>query len=132
MSQENVELARAGYAALKAQDLERFLLGVDENVEIHEIPGVPGRDVYRGHDGFREWYATGSEVIDDFAFEIEEIRDLGDTVFARVRAHGTGRIGGVPFEQRLFHVLDYRDGNAWRIRGFLDEREAFAAAGLTD
>jgi ketosteroid isomerase-like protein len=132
MSQENVESARAGYAALNEEDMQRWVAMLDENVELHELAGLPDGAVYRGHSGVLAWYEAGREVIEDFGFEIEEIRDLGDTVLARVRAHGVGRGGGVPFEQRLYHVLEFRNGIAWRIRGFLSETEALEAAGLKD
>ena len=132
MSQSNLEVALAGYDAVNAQDLQSWLMTLDENVELHELAGVPDADIYRGHDAVHGWFEAGREVVDDFGFEIEEIRDLGETILARVRAHGTGRGGGVPFEQRVYHVLNFRNGVVWRLRGFVDEAEAFKAAGLQE
>ena len=132
MSQSNLEVALAGYEALNGQDLQSWLMTLDENVELHELAGVPDADIYRGHDAVRGWFEAGREVVDDFGFEIEETRDLGETILTRVRAHGTGRGGGVPFEQRVYHVLNFRNGVVWRLRGFVDEAEAFKAAGLRE
>jgi ketosteroid isomerase-like protein len=49
MSQENVELVRAAYAAGERRDLAYILDHADPDIEIVEPPGMPGAGAYRGH-----------------------------------------------------------------------------------
>ena len=57
MSQENVEIVRAGYAAWNRQDLDQFLADVSPRVVFHTAGIFPSHDpVYHGHDGIRNFW----------------------------------------------------------------------------
>jgi hypothetical protein len=68
-------------------------------------------------------------VIDLGEIEVDRIEVIGDELVicmvARTRGQGSELdIGKVP----IFHVAKVRDGEIVRVRAFLDESQAFAAA----
>jgi ketosteroid isomerase-like protein len=65
-----------------------------------------------------------------FSFAPEELVDLGERAFMRVRLSGRGRASGVELEQTVFHLWTFRDGMPWRCEVFVDENAAQQAAGL--
>jgi hypothetical protein len=73
-----------------------------------------------------------SRELPDFAREVLEVRDLGDTTIAALRVRGRGATGDAPFESALWHVSQWSHGTCswWRV--YHDEREARAAAGLSE
>ena len=62
--------------------------------------------------------------------ELKEVRDLGDTVVARVL--GTYRPRGVEVRQTVWNVVRFRDGKATWWQFFRTEDEALEAAGLEE
>jgi len=62
--------------------------------------------------------------------ELEEVRDLGDTVLARVL--GTYRPRGVEVRQTVWSVIRFRHGKATWWQFFRTEEEALEAAGLQE
>jgi uncharacterized protein len=71
-----------------------------------------------------------NDVWDDFRFEVEELIDAGDKVFAAVQLSGRGKGSGVPVDQHDIHVCTIRDGKVVRIDVHRDRAEALKAAGL--
>ena len=59
-----------------------------------------------------------------------EVRDLGDTVLARIV--GTYRPSGVEVRQTIWQVVRYRDGKGTWWQFFRTEAEALEAAGLSE
>lgn len=128
MSQENVELLRTGYAAANRGDVEGFLVSVHPDVEFTSLIAEAEGEVFRGHDGVRRWWHEVVIPLGGLHGEPEEVRDLGDTVIARVVA--TYRPSGVEVRQPIWHVVRYRDGMAIWWQFFRTEEEALDAAGL--
>lgn len=132
MSQENVEIARAAYAAINLGDLEGFLALIDPDVEfLSLVAEVEGR-VYRGHDGVREWWEGVANALGGLRFDVQEIHDLGDRGYAELVV--TASVGGVDVPQRMWQAFVVRDGKpAWwatfRTEG--EALEALESTGLT-
>jgi ketosteroid isomerase-like protein len=127
--QVNPGLAR-GYEALSRHDYDGFLEGLHEDAELHELAEMPDTAVYRGHDEIRSWAEEGASLVADWAWIPEEVLHIADGVTViRVRFSGRGAESGAPLEQALFHVIDFRDVKATRIRGYLSADQALAAAG---
>jgi ketosteroid isomerase-like protein len=133
MSQENVELYHRVIEAFRRRDLDAFLAAFDpdadfapRNVELH------GGTSYRGHDGIRTWWESMFSAFSDYVPEIDEVRDLGDITFSRVSIRGHGMESGAPIEQAQWHVVEWRDGRAVRLRTLRTEAEALEAAGLSE
>lgn len=95
MSQQNVDLVRRALEALERGDLEEMLSQIDSEAELHSaIVGGAEGNAYRGHEGFRRWYADSYETFEYFKFEWSEVRDLGDRVLALgISRRAVARVG---------------------------------------
>src|SRR6185503_9629086 len=105
MSQENVEVVQRTYEAFNRGDLEEMLSYVDPEIELHSaIVGGAEGNVYRGHGGFRRWFADSFESFEDITSVYSEFRDLGDRVFAFGHVHARGRESGVELDSPIAWV----------------------------
>jgi uncharacterized protein len=133
MSQENVELARRGYAALASGDVSRVLemIHPDVSVEVHTgRPDLP--DALHGHAGFLENLQSLTEVFEDIEVEPEEFIDLGEHLVVTIRTVGHGRASGIRIENRIVHIWTIEGGKATRFRVFGSREEAFEALGVSE
>src|SRR5215210_7744520 len=131
MSQQNVDVVRRSMAAYAGGDVDEMLTYVDPDCELHSaiIGGAEGK-LYRGHAGFRSWFAEASESFDELATELTEFRDLGDRVLAFGHIHARGRESGLELDPPTGWVFTLRDGALLKVEGFLDRDAAIQAAGL--
>ena len=134
MSQENVELHRETYDAWNRGDRETWRASGDPNIELilPVISQVEGGDTWRGHEGADRLWDTWQETFPGDYFHVEEIRDLGDRTLASLRLRARGARSDVPFDQQIWHVVEWRNNKAVRLESFLNEGEALVAAGLSD
>ena len=132
MSQENIELAKKGYAAIGRRDFDAVLDFLDPDIESHNPPEVPEAGVHRGHEAVVRDWAQMDELFDDFSMEVEQFVEAGDelVVFLRYRARARGSAAVI--EAQMAHVLTIRDGKAIRVRQFLSREAALEAAGLAE
>ena len=83
MSHENVDVVRRALDSSPRGDMEEMLSFMDPEGELHSaIVGGAEGNVYRGHEGFRRWYADSFESFEELKNEWSEFRDLGDRVLA--------------------------------------------------
>jgi ketosteroid isomerase-like protein len=133
MSQENVDLVRGALEAFPRGDVDEMLSYLDPELEWHSaIVGGAEGNVYRGHEGFRRWYADSFESFEELTNEWSEFRDLGDRVLALGRVKARGRESGVEVDSPMGWVFTVRRGMAVKAEGFLSREEALEAAGLTE
>ena len=130
MSQENLETFKQGINAVNHGDVEGFLDSADPDVEFRSLIAEVEGETFRGHDGVRRWWHEVVVPLGGLNGEVEEVRDLGDTVLARVVA--TYRPTGVEVRQTIWQVVRYREGMATWWGFFRTEDEALAAAGLSE
>ena len=81
MSEENVEIARRGYAAYNRDGPHAIIEYLDPEVEW----GTPEQDpfmtgTYRGHEGVRRFLDEFFELFEEARIEPEEFLDAGDRV----------------------------------------------------
>lgn len=126
----DMEAFRRGYAAIGEQDWETVMALHDEDIEWFDPPEVPDGGRHVGRDEVRRSWENYLEALDEWALEPLEIRLSGDEIFVHSKVTGVARIGGIPFETDLFQVWTAREGKLVRHRGFLDRRDALAAAGI--
>jgi ketosteroid isomerase-like protein len=133
MSSESVEIVRRAMDAYAAGDIEGMLALIDPEGEIHSaiIGGAEGK-AYRGHDGFRTWFAETQESFEELGLELTEYRDLGDRVLGFGRVHAKGRESGVELDSPTGWLFTVRDGRILRAEGYLDPGTALKVAGLED
>jgi ketosteroid isomerase-like protein len=133
MSQENLEVARAGIEALNSEGVEALLPYYAPDAVIYPFPEWVEASEYRGHDGLRAMVTLWTETVDDFALETHEIRDAGDQVVWL--GWTTGRIKGAdaPIRQMAGGVFLRPEGGLVReARFYLNWAQALEAAGLPD
>ena len=133
MSEENVEIVRRSLEAFSGGDMEEMLSYMDPEGELHSaIVGGAEGNVYRGHEGFRKWYADSFESFEELRNEWSEFRDLGDRVLVFGRVKARGRESGVELDSPMGWVFTVRRGKLMKADGFLSRAEALEAAGLSE
>ena len=135
MSRENVEAFKRGVAAYDRRDIDALLNELHPDVEWQPVLQVlleGGTTSYRGHQGVRDLFRDVDATFAEFHAEVFEIRDLGERLLARGRMRGRGKTSGAETDSPVAYLVDFRDGQAFRVRSFLDFSEALAAAGLSE
>jgi ketosteroid isomerase-like protein len=132
MSEENVERYYRLIDAFNRGDLDPVLALLDPDVDFApRSVALEGGRSYRGHDGIRTWWESTFTAFSDYFAEIEEVRDLGDMTFSRLRFRGHGMESDVPIDEVQWHVIEWRHGSVARLRTLRSEAEALEAAGLS-
>ena len=102
-----------------------------EDVEWHPVLGTfLSQTVYRGRREVCDLvlHEIPSEI-ERFRGEIVETHDVGpDTVIAKVRFRGIGRVSRVPLDQHFFHLYRLRGGQLLSMHSFPSSDEAAEAA----
>jgi ketosteroid isomerase-like protein len=133
MSEENLEVVRRSVEAINRGDVEGALSYTDPDGELHSaIVGGAEGSVYRGHDGFRRWYADVMQSFDELITELTEFRDLGEVVVAFGHIRARGRESGMELDTATGWVFTVRNRKVVRAEGFLSYDEALKAAGLQE
>lgn len=127
MPETNVELAERGYRALNEGDLEAFLSIVHPEVEFGSLVAEAEGGEYSGHDGVRAWWESVLQAMGGLHFELQETRDFGDQMVAKLRV--TGNVGGVEIPQTMWQTIRVRDGRPVWWQTFRTEAEAMRAVG---
>jgi ketosteroid isomerase-like protein len=133
MSDENVELVRQGYEAWNRGDLEWLLDHFTADSEFRTAQALPDTDaVYRGREGFREFWNTVREPWETFQMEVERLEPIGDDrVLALLWFHGIGR-QGVEVTRKFAHLVTIEDRMVSQFVNFAEWQEALEAAGLSE
>jgi ketosteroid isomerase-like protein len=127
---ELLAFVRRGYELWNAGDLATVSQMWSDDFEFHTAPEWPGQRVYRGREeAVRFLSEEVANVIELGDIEIGRIERVGDELVICMAAHTRGHdsnldIGKVP----IFHVARVRDGQVVRVRAFLEEHQAIAAA----
>jgi uncharacterized protein len=131
MSQEVLQMVRAGYDAYNRGDVEAALATLHPNIEWWPADDEPITDPYRGHEGYRKLVAGAREAVPDLQLEIEELFGNGGWVIVCLRFWGRGRDSGALVEIRETHVARLRDGKVIEVREYRTKPEALEAVGLS-
>ena len=133
MSQENVETVRRALEATNRGDIEEVLTYIDPDGELHSaiIGGAEG-NVYRGHDGYRRWYAETEATFEELRTDLTEFRELGDRVVGLGHIYARGRESGAELDSATGWVFTLRNGKVLKADGFLSPDKALKAVGLEE
>ena len=133
MSQQNVELAQRGIAALNARGVDAVIELCDPEVEWIAVPGfLPDAEDFNGREGVRAWFAKVGEALGLIDWQALEIIDAGDRLFVALKINAAGRASGIEGEFLLFQSWTLRDGKLVRLESYLSRDEALEAAGLLE
>jgi len=129
---ENVDAIYRAYDAIRRRDLHAFLALIDPEVEAtFRILALEGT-VYRGHEGMRRFAEEVWSVFPDWHPEVDEAREVGDAVVAKVRGIGKGTGSGIEVEMTVWQVVKYRAGKAIWMQSYPTEVEALEVVGLSE
>jgi ketosteroid isomerase-like protein len=134
MSQENVEVVRDYFAVTNDGDFPRVMGFYAEDVELI-IPAhaflEPG--TFSGREAVGRWFGDWFRTFRrGYHFDLEEVRDLGELVFAAVRHGGLGKASGAEVHATMNYLFGIRDGKIARLELFPDRSQALDAAGATE
>ena len=134
MSQENVEVVRAQFAAFERGGLEAVTRFWHPDIEWRAIEGaVDDVGLMRGEDAVRGYYQDWIDTVDHLQVEVVEvIAEAGDQVVVVVRNSGRGRVSGAPSTGRYYVACIVRDGRIVSGREYGTRVQALEAAGLRE
>ena len=129
MSTERAALLREGYERISRRDIDGFLTLVHEDVEWTEQM-LPGRKVYYGHEGVRQWFGDVMQAFTWGTIELVSLEESGDDAVAEVLVKTSGIESGAAVTATVFQVIRFRDRKIATITALSDRDEARRAAGL--
>ena len=133
MSQENVEIARAGAEHFRRTgDLLWDRVNPEFVWDISTFPAVMEKQTYHGREGFTEFMDAWLEAWDEWEVEPFEFIDAGDDVVQVSRLHGRAKGGGPSVEMVVAQVFTLRDGKVVWMRMYHSKAEALEAVGLRE
>ena len=133
MGAGDVDLIRAMFGAFNSEDIDSILVFTHPDLEVSVPPELSAEpDVYRGLDGMRRYWDSFQEAMEEIRFHPARVADTGEGVLVEMHLTARGRQTGIPVEQRVIGVWEFRGGLAWRIRVFPTLAGALAALGLDE
>jgi ketosteroid isomerase-like protein len=134
MSQENVNLVQAAFAAFDRGDTEAVLDFCAEDIVITQPQELPGADRHQfGHAGVLEAFSIWPELWDEYRIEPPQlVADPGDYVVVKARQRGRGKQSGVEVEMDFTFLFVVRGGKLAEWQIFVSEEQALQAAGLSE
>ena len=131
MSQENVEIVRAGNEAWNAGDMDALRELYDPDVILRMAEGWPEPGPYVGRDAVIRQWERQREAWDAQTLEsISDFGHAGDRVAVRHVWHGTGH--GPAAAVEVTSLTTVRRGKILAIEFFWDHEEALEAVGLSE
>ena len=130
MSQENVEVVRAGFEAWNTGDMDALRDLYDPDVIVRAVEGWPEPGPYVGREAVMRQWEEQREAFDADAIEpISDFIEAADRVVVRVIWHGAGH--GPEANLELTAVFTVRKGRIFGTEFFWDHVEALEAVGLS-
>ena len=131
MSQENVEVVRAGFEAWNTSDASAIREALDPGVVLRPPDGWPEPGPYVGPEAvMRQWQQVREAYDVDSLELVTDFLDVGDRVAVRAIWHGRGR--GPDAAVEMTYVFTVRNGKVLAIEEFWDHAEALEAVGLSE
>ena len=128
MSRGNVEMIeRMLGQALNNPAALYELLDDDVHWEVGAL--VPDAEAYHGPEGVKEFFRRWVGTFDEWAYEVGEVIDAGDSVVAHIHQWGRGKGSGARVEHRFWQVWTIRDGKIIRGSNHSERAAALEAAG---
>jgi hypothetical protein len=129
MSQENVERVLRVVEDFNATGLRgpEFDALIDPRVEFEDEIGA-----YKSRSEVRAFLEGFAQAIGGLHAEVQEVRDLGETILLVILQSGRGTTSRVPIEQPFTWVLAFENNRCVRWRIYADHEKALEAAGLQE
>jgi ketosteroid isomerase-like protein len=131
MPEENVVKLRRVVEAFNRRDGGGFDGLLTSDAEIVPVRAALEGTTYRGNEAGSQYCAAVEETWESLRWEVEEIRDVGDSAVALGRIHGNGRDSGVAIDTSAGWVAHFLDGLIAAFRTYTNRDEALKAVGLS-
>jgi ketosteroid isomerase-like protein len=131
MSQESVEIVRAGYELFNRTH-ELDVDTVHPSIEWHTRDDLPDSGTHRGYAGVAQLFSSWVEAFEDFRVDPEELIDADDFVVAVVRLRGRVKGSGRDVEMEETHLWRQVNGKTTEVREYQTKAEALEAVGLAE
>jgi ketosteroid isomerase-like protein len=130
MSEADFQVIRDQFDATNRRDFPAAMDFYADDVRlfapVEAGPGLTGH--YEGKEAVGRWFGEWFRAFgDDYRFEIDEMRMIGDLVFMHANHGGTGRASGAEVSGETFYLYGLRDGKIVSV-GFYPTRDAALAA----
>jgi ketosteroid isomerase-like protein len=132
MSEENVARLRAAVEAFNQRDETKFAQLLAPDAEIVPVRAAIEATTYRGRDAASQYVAAVDESWESLRWEVDEVREAGESVLALGHIRGRGRGTGATIDTSGGWVAQFRDGLITRWRTCISREEALEAAGLQE
>jgi ketosteroid isomerase-like protein len=138
MSQENVEIVRQVYEAVARRKPNAVLGLYDPEVEWdatqNPYRALLGQDLYRGHEGLRQFFLEYRDPWASIQDECEELIDAGgERVISVVTSRARGKASGADVQsRRQYGIWTVKQGKIVHVTWRPTRAEALEAAGLSD
>ena len=124
----NIEVIQELYRTFREKDYEVFAEICTEDIEWVQNQGFPGGATYQGVSEVIEGvFKANDNNWENFAYDIEEFLDAGNSVVVIGKYSGRHRISGKPMSAAATHIYDLRDGKVCRFRMFADTKTIWDA-----
>jgi ketosteroid isomerase-like protein len=128
MSQENVDLVRAGFEAFERGDMTALFDMLADDLVVYRAD--PDDTTYHGKEGFLTATVDWTEGFSEWEVVPKTFTDAGHFVIAHVRQIARGEASGVPLDSPWWFLFEVRDGTVRRLSFYSREADALEAAGL--
>ena len=133
MSQENVEIVRAAFAAWNAGDMDAVFALFHPEVVYHPRADEPDPSPHVGRDAYERLIYGFVDSFSEITFEVLELIDAGDHVIVSTVLHAVPHgQGSASVRDTYVFVHKLRDGlviEGWEYR---TKQEALEAVGLSE
>ena len=129
MSEENLELIRAGFAAHNRGDLDALTRVYDPDAVFETL--LLG--THQGNEAIRLIYEENQKTLSGYTVDPIELIDAGDQVVAVAQVNGVGPASQIAMEDRdqFAFLFTIKNGRVVREQAFRNREEALEAAGLS-
>jgi ketosteroid isomerase-like protein len=129
-AQNNIDLVKQAYAAFKRGEQEALFALLDDALDFqHPMPqsiwSFAGRR--KGREGFAEFIAGSSQVIEREHFEVDEFIAQGDYVAVVLSERMRAKTTGISFDNPHVHVFKIVGGKIVQFMVFEDTAPIIAA-----
>ncbi|MGH2965429.1 MAG: nuclear transport factor 2 family protein [Solirubrobacterales bacterium] len=133
MSEENVEIVRAAFAAFAQQGPDGLVDSWDSEIELWMPSGlIQAGGTYRGKAAVLGWMREWADAWEEIDYTPEEFTEAGDGVLVTVLYEGRGKASGVRIDGRFWYLFTLRKGKVVRWELYPEKVQALEAAGLRE
>ena len=131
MSQDDVEIVRRAFDAIRRRDIEALLTLYDPQIEFLPLTGTRVETGgYAGHAGVRSYFEEVAEVWEEMRPYAETTRPVGGHVVVLGGCAVRGIGSGAESDDPMAWVITVRNGKIIRHRGYHTAEEALDAVAL--